>query len=165
MKAKHRLQRRIALSLVLLASMSIALEHGFTSDQVKVELINIENALAAAVVDSDIAVLDSTYAEDFVFTHSDGRVDTKENWLNDLRNNDQIYVSRSIDSIEVELHGDIAITTGRIHIKTELDDPLNYRPERTIALRRGHYAALDFHLADVFPGWRCRRTSFGSAVR
>ena len=123
MNAKYRLQRQLILSLVLLASMSIVLEHGFASDQVKVELIKIENALAAAVVDLDIALLDSTYAEDFVFTHSDGRVDTKESWLINLRSNDQIYVSRSIDSIEVELHGDIAITTGRIHIKTKLDDP------------------------------------------
>ncbi len=40
-----------------------------------------------------------------------------------LRSGNVSYTERSVDSIEVEMHGNIAVTTGRMHIKTNLVDP------------------------------------------
>ncbi len=76
------------------------------------DLKRIERELAAAVLHVDLAILERTYADDFRFTHSTGNVQTKAEWLRDLRSGETSYTARSIDSIEVELHDDVAITTG-----------------------------------------------------
>lgn len=60
---------------------------------------------------------------DFRFTHSTGDVQTKAEWLKELQSGETNYKARSIDSIEVELHDDVAITTGRIHIRTDSAEP------------------------------------------
>ena len=87
------------------------------------DLKRIERELAAAVLHVDLAILERTYADDFRFTHSTGNVQTKAEWLRDLRSGETSYTARSIDSIEVELHDDVAITTGRIHARIDSSDP------------------------------------------
>ncbi len=109
--------------LLAVAVMSSVSKHAFGSDEAEAELIAIEKALAASVVNFDFVALNTTYADDFIFTHSNGSVDTKEDWLTFLRSGNVSYTERSVDSIEVEMHGNIAVTTGRMHIKTNLIDP------------------------------------------
>jgi ketosteroid isomerase-like protein len=86
-------------------------------------LVRTEQAAAQAVVDLDFETMDRIYADDFQFHHSTGVVETKDDWLNMLRNTDSPYTSRKVDEIEVELHGDIAITSGRLTIKRDIDNP------------------------------------------
>ena len=87
------------------------------------DLIDLEQELAAAVLALDFDTLDEIYAEDFLFTHSTGDVDTKATWIEALRSGRSSYTARSIDQITVEIHGSIAVTSGRIHAKSESNDP------------------------------------------
>lgn len=84
---------------------------------------HIEQNLAQAVLKGDTEVLDNIYADDFKFTHSTGLIQTKEEWMNFLKKGSIKAFERTVDSIEVELHGDVALTTGRIHTKTNSTDP------------------------------------------
>jgi hypothetical protein len=60
-------------------------------------------------------------SEDFLFTHGDGwveggaplKVDTKASWLEYVAKKPGPYVYRELDHVQVELHGDIALTIGR----------------------------------------------------
>jgi len=79
--------------------------------------------LAAAVLALDFDTLDDIYAEDFVFTHITGDVDTKATWIECLRTGRCSNTARSVDQIEIETHGRVAITSGRIHAKSESNDP------------------------------------------
>jgi ketosteroid isomerase-like protein len=75
--------------------------------------------MEAAVVRGDATFLDKICASDFSFTHGDGwtnggvplRVENRAQWLASISK--APYLFRELDSVQVELHGDVAITYGR----------------------------------------------------
>jgi hypothetical protein len=85
------------------------------------ELVAFEREMEAAVVRQDAAFLERALAPTFLFTHGDGwvdggeplKVDTKATWIEYVKRQPPPYVYRELDRIQVELHGDIAITLGR----------------------------------------------------
>jgi ketosteroid isomerase-like protein len=92
------------------------------SDAAKIaEVMAFEKEMEAAVVRGDVAFLDRALSSDFLFTHGDGwtaggaplKVDTKASWLEYVKKQPAPYVYRELDSIQVELHGDIALTVGQ----------------------------------------------------
>lgn len=93
------------------------------SEDAKSELIEIEKTIAAAVVNLNFETMDRTYADEFVFYHSTGVIEGKDDWLRKLRNGEAVYTARIVDSLAVDFHGDTAITSGRIHLKTKSANP------------------------------------------
>ena len=75
--------------------------------------------MEAAVVAGDVAFVRSGLADDFSMTHGDvwtkggksGLTDNKESFLK--RVEIKQYTARNLDSVKVEMHGDMAITYGR----------------------------------------------------
>ena len=84
-------------------------------------VIAFEKDMEAAVVRQDTAFLERALAPTFVFTHGDGwvdggeplKVDTKASWIEYVKRQPAPYVYRELDHIQVELHGDVALTIGR----------------------------------------------------
>jgi ketosteroid isomerase-like protein len=82
------------------------------------EVLAFEKEMEAAVVRGDVKFLDRICAPDFSFTHGDGwtsggqplRVENRAQWLAAVSK--RPYLSRDLDQVQVELHGDIAITYG-----------------------------------------------------
>jgi len=92
------------------------------ADAVKIaEVIAFEKQCDDAAVKGDVAFLERALSSDFVMTHGDGwttggaplKVDTKATWLAYVGQKPLPYVYRNLDSVRVELHGDVAITIGR----------------------------------------------------
>lgn len=109
--------------LFLLFFIGIA---GFAQDAEQA-LLNFEKSIEQAVVAADIEFLKGVYAEDFRFKHGTGLVDSKESWLIDVAKNKGKFVSRTIDAVEVEIHGEIGITNGTLTvIKTDRSYTLHY---------------------------------------
>ncbi|OFW19648.1 MAG: hypothetical protein A3H97_18675 [Acidobacteria bacterium RIFCSPLOWO2_02_FULL_65_29] len=87
------------------------------------EVLSFEKTMEEAVVRGDVAFLATILPADFRFTHGDGwtsggaplRVDNKEAWLAAVGK--RPYLTRDLDAVNVELHGDIAITYGRYKMK------------------------------------------------
>jgi hypothetical protein len=85
------------------------------------EVKAFEKACDDAAVRGDAAFLKRALADDFIMTHGDGwitggmpiKVDTKQTWLEYVSRQPPPYVYRNLDSIQVEVHGDVAITIGR----------------------------------------------------
>ena len=83
------------------------------------EVLAFEREMETAVVKGDVKYLATILPADFRFTHGDGwtsggepiRVDTKDTWLAAVAK--RPYLTRDLDPVAVELHGDIAITYGR----------------------------------------------------
>lgn len=91
-------------------------------------IATLEQRVERAVMAKDAAFLDSIYAPSFRFKHSTGNVETRAQRMADLRrpvapNATGRTLERTVDSLEVEVHGDIALTTGRIHIRAESANP------------------------------------------
>jgi ketosteroid isomerase-like protein len=82
---------------------------------------NTNELVDQSLVARDVHALKLIYAEDFVFTHGTGTVDDKTSWLKAVANNNMRFVSRTHDSVQVELHDDIAIVSGKLSIK-RMDD-------------------------------------------
>ena len=87
------------------------------------EVLALERRMEEAVLHADVAFLDGVLAEDFTYTHGDGwttggeilGVDTREEWLASLAGR---YSMREVDSQQVEIHGDVAITMGRLRARS-----------------------------------------------
>ncbi len=83
------------------------------------EVLAFERAMEAAVVRGDVAYVDRVSAPDLSFTHGDGwttggkplLVDDRAAFLKRVENRQ--YNVRDLDSVKVEMHGDLAITYGR----------------------------------------------------
>ncbi len=91
------------------------------------DVIAFERRIEAAVLTADVAFLDHVCASDFTYTHGDGwttggaplGVDTKSEWLASLAGR---YSLRDVATQHVEMHGDVAITTGRVRARTGATD-------------------------------------------
>src|ERR1700733_3307962 len=82
------------------------------------DVLAFEREMEAAVVRGDVKFLDRICASDFSFTHGDAwttggqplRVENRAQWLAAVAK--RPYLSRDLNQVQVELHGDIAITYG-----------------------------------------------------
>jgi hypothetical protein len=85
------------------------------------EVLAFEKEMEAAVVRGDVKFLDRALTPDFIFTHGDGwttggaplKVDTKASWLAYVAKQPPPYIYRELDHVQVELHGNVALTIGR----------------------------------------------------
>jgi hypothetical protein len=117
------------------------------------EVIAFEKATEAAVVRGDIAYLERALAPTFLFTHGDGwvdggpplKVDTKTSWIAWVKRQPAPYIYRELDHVQVELHGDVAITLGRYFYLPQSNGPANHMHvwfERLYAKRNGQWQML-----------------------
>ena len=100
-----------AVIMTLLASISLG-----AFDDSKDAIVKLEHAQAGAIVALDFETLGRLYADDFRFTHGTGVVHGKTDWLESLRTGESVYVSREHEALEVEMHGDLAVSYGQLHI-------------------------------------------------
>jgi Domain of unknown function (DUF4440) len=83
------------------------------------EVLELERKIGEAIVRGDTAFYDRVTSSDFIMTHSDrwttgGKpllVDDKISFRKRIEN--RSYLSYDLDSVKIEMHGDVAITYGR----------------------------------------------------
>jgi len=124
--------------LVLLAALAVSGQQSkvpavtlksAASETAAAEVLALERNMEAAVVRGDVAYVDRVSARDLSFTHGDGwthggqplLVDDRAAFLKRVENKQ--YNVRDLDSVKVELHGDIAITYGRYIAQNRVGDP------------------------------------------
>jgi hypothetical protein len=114
-----------ATKVVLAADASVTGE----ASGAAAEVLAAERAMEAAVVRGDVAYVDRVSAPDLSFTHGDGwitggkplSVDDRKGFLKRVENKQ--YNVRDLDSVKVEMHGDIAITYGRYVAQNRIAAP------------------------------------------
>ena len=76
-----------------------------------------EKDWAVAVVKKDYAVLDRVLADDLQYTHSNGRLDTKQAYIDSLKTGAQAYHAAEHQAIDVRLLGkDIAMVRATLRM-------------------------------------------------
>ena len=120
-----------------------------TAAEAATEVLAFERAMEAAVVRGDVAYVERVSAPDLSFTHGDGwttggkplLVDDRDSFLKRVQNKQ--YNARDLDSVKVEMHGDIAITYGRYVAQNRTGKPdqswFSVWFERVYAKRDGHW--------------------------
>ena len=89
------------------------------------KLRSLDVAIDTAVSDRDAAVLDSLLADDYIYTHSNGRSQSKSDYIDGIASRDN-PPRRLLSDIQVELHDDIAVTRGNLDIVYSDDRPNLY---------------------------------------
>jgi hypothetical protein len=136
------------LSHIPFSSVASAADAAKSTDAAA-EVLAFERTMEAAVVRGDVAYVDKISAPDLTFTHGDGwitggkplLVDDREAFLKRVR--DRVYNVRDLDSVKVEMHGDIAITYGHYVAQFRSGKPdrmwFSVWFERVYAKRDGHW--------------------------
>ena len=113
------------------------------------EVLAFERLMEAAVVRGDVAYVDKVSSPDLTFTHGDAwttggkplLVDDRTSFLQRVQNKQ--YNARDLDSVKVEMHGDIAITYGRYVAQNRTAKPeqswFSVWFERVYEKRAGHW--------------------------
>jgi ketosteroid isomerase-like protein len=74
-------------------------------------ILEKETAWANAVKEADVAALENLYDSALIYTHSSGVVDTKTEYINNLKTGTTVYKTITRDDIKCTLHGKTAIVT------------------------------------------------------
>jgi hypothetical protein len=110
---------------------------------------DLEYRVESAMLRRNAAFLDSVYAPGFRFKHAGDRLQTREDIIQALRAPRPSALARDLDSLDVEIHGDVALTTGRIHVRTSSDDvalrEYTVRYARVYVRRDGRWRLLTHH--------------------
>ncbi|CAN5350760.1 hypothetical protein BH09BAC3_BH09BAC3_08810 [soil metagenome] len=106
-------KKNISIIFLLLSSVS-----AFSQSD---DLLEFERKIEKSVVETNIPFLEKAYADDFRFKHGTGLVDSKASWLKSVLNAKGKYISRFLDSVEVEIHDKIGITNGKITVTRKTD--------------------------------------------
>ena len=140
-----------ALLFALLAGAAGAWAQEPSGAGAAAEVLDLERRIEAAVLRADTAFLDGVLASDFTYTHGDGwitggavlGVDHRAEWLASLSGR---YSRREVDSQQDELHGDVAITMGRVRARSgghpEQQRAFSFWYVRVYALRDGGWQYL-----------------------
>ncbi len=112
-------RRRIAI-VGLLTTLTTSTEAQSRSAS---DVIAFERRIENAVLTADVVFLDRVCPNDFTYTHGDGwttggaplGIDTKSEWLASLPGR---YSLREVETQHVEIHGNVAITTGHVRART-----------------------------------------------
>ena len=103
-----------------------------------------EKEWATAVVKKDYAVLGKVLADDMQYTHSDGRLDTKTDYIESLKSGKQTYDAAEHQSIDVRLIGkDVALVRARLRMTAAVAGkpavPANFSVLRVYKLNKGQW--------------------------
>src|SRR5439155_18714104 len=116
---------------------------------------SLEQRVERAVLDRNAAFLESVYGSSFRFKHASGKLETRDQRMQslraELRAGARRETARDLDSLEVEVHGDIALTTGRVHVRRDgppmpnRDYTIRYARIYTRAPQPGGWQLLTHH--------------------
>lgn len=106
-------------------------------------LVSLNQQIDDYVVRRNVRVLDSLYANDFIFSHGSGRVEGKAGWLRTVGRAN--YPLRQHDSVRVELHEALGIVKGKMKIEKinkDKTDRYYLKYIRVYALRKNFWQLI-----------------------
>ena len=108
----------VLMSPVALLARAQAPSSGGAGASADVEAIKaVEHDVESAFQRADTAFLKSTLGEDFSFTHATGTSAGKADTLSTFAKPGN-FVSRQLTAVGVEVHGNVAVTNGRIEVRS-----------------------------------------------
>jgi ketosteroid isomerase-like protein len=105
--------KRIMLSLALLTSallLTFAQEKK-ASTPIEDTVLKLEQQWEDALTKSDTGALDKLYDETIIYTHSNGKVDTKSSYIRAIKSGATKYESMKRDDIKVTVYGQTAVVS------------------------------------------------------
>ena len=106
------------ISIVVVAALLYApVGRAQSANAVEQELIKVENGWSDAVVKRDGPALQRLYADEYLYTDSDGVVRSKSQDIADITSGRAKIASFALDDLKVHVYGETAVVTGRNTLK------------------------------------------------
>ncbi|OIN59913.1 nuclear transport factor 2 family protein [Arsenicibacter rosenii] len=100
-------------------------------------LIATEKERFNAQITRDPNVLDKVLADDLVYTHSSGQVDSKQSFIQSIKEAKMVYEQINVEEQKVRIYGRIAVVNGVCTIKAiNNGQPMNLKLRYTDAYKR-----------------------------
>lgn len=139
------------LILATLAASPVKAQGAPVTDSARI--VALEQRIEDAVVRRDTTYLGSVYAPTFRFKHASGQLEDRARRMQALRTparpGSAQMIERRVDSLDVEVHGDVALSTGRIHVRRDgppsPDRDYTIRYARVYVRRDGRWQLLTHH--------------------
>jgi len=89
------------------------------ANAVETELLRLDDERSRAMVAADAATLERLMADDIVYTHSSGRLDTKKSFIASVTGGTVKYRRVNRKEVAVTLRENFAVLTGAVEIDVE----------------------------------------------
>lgn len=87
------------------------------------EILQLDRDFDRAIRESDVVFLNRMCAGSFLFTHGDGAAQPRANFLAAVSAGGMRSKTRDVAGQQIEMHGDVALVTGRVHVTRDVPDP------------------------------------------
>ena len=115
----------MVVGLVLLSGGAIALAQGSPAASA---VLATERRWADALVKGDVEALTRLYADDLVYVHSGGNVETKAEFLDRVRKGGLQYQKLELVDPRVRVYGEAAVVNGAFDVRVIVNgQPMNHR--------------------------------------
>ena len=107
-----------------------------------------QKARFAAMMDEDVAALDVLLADELVYTHASGRVESKAAFLSAVASDRYSYESIRPYDVEVQIHGKTAVAAGGSDMEVQIGERLHVftiRFTEVHVLREGRWQMTAWH--------------------
>jgi ketosteroid isomerase-like protein len=88
-----------------------------TANTLEQELMHLEQQRIDAVTRGDLPALERIFADDLLYTHSNARQETKQQFLESVKSGNIKYEAMKHSDLKVQLFGDTAVLRGKSDIK------------------------------------------------
>jgi ketosteroid isomerase-like protein len=111
----------ILLAVALLACTSLAqAQENKNINSVEAAVLSAEMSWEKALTNADASALQTLYDDTLVYTHSNGKVDTKSSYISAIKSGATKYLSMKRDDIKVSIYGQAAVVSchWEVHISS-----------------------------------------------
>jgi hypothetical protein len=112
---------RVALVVVSAAWWAGSVGPAIAAGPAESEIAQLEQQRFAAMQAADITTLDRLLSADLTYTHSSGKLETKQEFLGGIRSGGLKYKTVAPEGIDVRVYDSAAVVTGRCHFQVEAD--------------------------------------------
>ena len=77
---------------------------------------DLDRTWRESILKKDFAAVEKMLADDLVYAHATGIVDTKQTYLAKLRSGRQLYRTMEQKNVNARVHGDTAVTHSYMHV-------------------------------------------------
>ena len=98
--------RKLTILFLSLLTLTAALALAATPAEIEA----LDKSWSAAIVKADAATLEKLLADDLIYAHSTGIVDTKASYIAKIKGGKQVYKSFEIRNFNIKVHGDSAVS-------------------------------------------------------
>jgi len=134
---------KTSYSLLLVASLVTALPTAAeTAAQERTEQVRATQAARfQAMLNADVAALNNVLADDLVYAHTTGTIDSKSSMIDNIGSGAVNYERIDPTDVRIRLYGDVAVVTGSANLRVRVGDQIHQVFIRFIEV----YVARDDH--------------------